>query len=120
MNRYTKDQMTMYISNASWELPSIVEIDTSELYYDVKELKDYRKALNKLRFVAKQTDDSRRVLMPYIQAYGDLLSSIERVVEITLEHGAMNSIDSNKLNLPALAYDDDEEDDDDDEEDDDD
>lgn len=116
MKRYTKDQMENHITDAGWVLPSTIDIEINEDYYGttVGELKDKRTTLNKLRFVAKQTDDSRRVLMPYVQAYEDLLSSIERVVKLTLTHGNINKIDINKLNLPALAYDVDDEVDDDD------
>lgn len=116
-NVVRKDQMEHYLTDAGWKLPSVIEIDVDECYYGnaVGELKDKRKTLNKLRFVAKQTDDSRRILIPYVQAYEDLLSSIERVVKLTLTHGNIDKIDSDKLNLPDLAYADDEEEEEDDE-----
>ena len=98
--------MEHFLIDAGWILPSVIEIDVDECYYGnaVGELKEKRKTLNQLRFVSKQTDDSRRILIPYIQAYEDLLSSIERVVKLTLTHGNINKIDSDKLNLPPLAY----------------
>ena len=116
MKQFTKTQMENYLTDAGWILPSVIDIEVNENYYCTAEaeIKDKRKTLNQLRFVAKQTDDSRRILIPYVEAYADLLSSIERVVKLTLTHGDMSSIDSDKLNLPALAYDDDDEVDDDD------
>ena len=81
MKQFTKTQMENYLTDAGWILPSVIDIEVNENYYCTAEaeIKDKRKTLNQLRFVAKQTDDSRRILIPYVEAYADLLSSIETV-----------------------------------------